>query len=164
MRLSMLTHNNYLPMYGLILSPATKGQVSLILIWIVMDGFRFSLERWAGGFHLEVVGQNLALEPCPPLSAVGRGHIGRSKVKPSLKKSFTIQVIERQIMVFRMLCSPVCDASVILVFLKESWVTVSRKLVNISFLDPVWNLRKNLISWITTKYVYGVTCSFLDNA
>ena len=148
MRPSMLTHNNYLPMYGLILSPAIKGQVSLILIWIVMDGFRFSLERWAGGFHLEVVGHNLALKPCSPLITAGCGHIGRSKVKPSLKKLFKIQVIERHIMVFHMLFSPVCDASVILVFLKESWVTISRKLVSISFLDPVWNLRKNLISLI----------------
>ena len=145
-------------MCGLILAPVTKGQVSLILIWTVMDGFQFSLERWPGGFHLEVVGQKLALEPCSPLSAAGRGHIGRSKVKPSLKKSFTIQVIERHIMVFCMLFSPMCDASVILVFLKESWVTVSRKLVNISFLDPVWNLRKNLISWITKTDVYGVKC------
>ena len=163
MRLSMFSHNNYMPMYGFILAPATKGQVPLILIWIVMDGFRFYLERWAGGFHLEVVGHNLALEPCPPLSAVGHGYIGRSKVKPSLKKSFTIQVIERQIMVFHMLFSPVCNASVILVFLKESWVTVSRKLVNISFLDPIWNLREKLISWITI-FFNGVTCSFLDNA
>ena len=54
------------------------------------------LDMWTGGFHLSVLRQNIDLEIWPPystVSATGCGLIGRSKVKLSLTKFFTIQVI-----------------------------------------------------------------------